>query len=1588
MSFAAYKMMQCPTGIDNCAAGFLTHSRSDFVPLQPDDLDAAEWSSRPRHHVGPLPNLVVTAANVLEVYAVRLQEDQQPKDASDDSRRGTLLDGIAGASLELECHYRFRLCPLADLVIFSFVSAEFTEGVECGASYAAMLHGNVETMAVLSIGGGDVSRKRDSIILTFADAKISVLEYDDSIHGLRTSSLHCFEGPEWLHLKRGREQFARGPVVKIDPQGRCGGVLIYDLQMIILKATQIELTYRVYTHRALVFCTSVGSEDVLVSHLQFADDTVMFLEPNANSFLHSLLILSLFEIISGLKINLSSCGLAVRQLEGCFLFPNFFHWSGFSVYSHEGGGLGLGNLVGSGLVGDDDAFGSSGAVAARIESSYMINLRDLDMRHVKDFTFVYGYIEPVMVILHERELTWAGRVSWTHHTCMISALSISTTLKQHPLIWSAVNLPHDAYKLLAVPSPIGGVLVIGANTIHYHSQSASCALALNNYAVTLDSRCQEIPRSSFNVELDAANATWLLSDVALLSTKTGELLLLMLVYDGRVVQRLDLSKSKASVLSSGITTIGNSLFFLASRLGDSMLVQFSCGSGVSMMSSNLKEEVGDIEVDAPSKRLRRSPSDALQDMVSGEELSLYGSATNRTESAQKSFSFAVRDSLINVGPLKDFSYGLRINADANATGIAKQSNYELVCCSGHGKNGSLCVLRQSIRPEVITEVELPGCKGIWTVYHKSTRSHNADSSKMADDDDEYHAYLIISLEARTMVLETADLLSEVTESVDYYVQGKTLAAGNLFGRRRVIQVYERGARILDGSFMTQDVSFGASNSESGSASESAIALSVSIADPFVLLRMSDGSIRLLIGDPSTCTISVTSPASFESSKGSVSSCTLYHDKGPEPWLRKTSTDAWLSTGVGEAIDGTDGAAQDHGDIYCVVCFDNGNLEIFDIPNFNCVFSVENFMSGKSHLVDALMKEVLKDSKQGDRDGVVNQGRKDNIPNMKVVELAMQRWSGQHSRPFLFGILSDGTILCYHAYLYESPDGTSKVEDSASAGGSIGLSSTNVSRLRNLRFVRVPLDAYPREDTSNGSPCQQITIFKNIGSYQGFFLSGSRPAWVMVLRERLRVHPQLCDGSIVAFTVLHNVNCNHGLIYVTSQGVLKICQLPSGSNYDSYWPVQKIPLKATPHQVTYFAEKNLYPLIVSFPVLKPLNQVISLVDQDFNHQNESQNMNPDEQNRFYPIDEFEVRIMEPEKSGGPWQTKATIPMQSSENALTVRMVTLLNTTSKENETLLAIGTAYVQGEDVAARGRILLFSLGKITDNPQTLVSEVYSKELKGAISALASLQGHLLIASGPKIILHKWNGTELNGIAFFDAPPLHVVSLNIVKNFILIGDIHKSIYFLSWKEQGAQLSLLAKDFGSLDCFATEFLIDGSTLSLMVSDDNRNIQIFYYAPKMSESWKGQKLLSRAEFHVGAHVTKFLRLQMLSTSDRAGSVPGSDKTNRFALLFGTLDGSIGCIAPLDEITFRRLQSLQRKLVDAVPHVAGLNPRAFRLFRSNGKAHRPGPDSIVDCELLCHYEMLPLEEQLEIANQIGTTRSQILSNLSDLSLGTSFL
>lgn len=47
--------------------------------------------------------------------------------------------------------------------------------------------------------------------------------------------------------------------------------------------------------------------------------------------------------------------------------------------------------------------------------------------------------------------------------------------------------------------------------------------------------------------------------------------------------------------------------------------------------------------------------------------------------------------------------------------------------------------------------------------------------------------------------------------------------------------------------------------------------------------------------------------------------------------------------------------------------------------------------------------------------------------------------------------------------------------------------------------------------------------------------------------------------------------------------------------------------------------------------------------------------------------------------------------------------LQNVTTDQTQTLLAIGTSYVQGEDVAAKGRIILVSVGQDPQEPSSWV---------------------------------------------------------------------------------------------------------------------------------------------------------------------------------------------------------------------------------------------------------------------------------------------
>ena len=60
--------------------------------------------------------------------------------------------------------------------------------------------------------------------------------------------------------------------------------------------------------------------------------------------------------------------------------------------------------------------------------------------------------------------------------------------------------------------------------------------------------------------------------------------------------------------------------------------------------------------------------------------------------------------------------------------------------SGYGKNGALCVLQRSVRPQVVTTFELPGCLDMWTVVGDGGGGGGGADGGPADG----HSFLILS----------------------------------------------------------------------------------------------------------------------------------------------------------------------------------------------------------------------------------------------------------------------------------------------------------------------------------------------------------------------------------------------------------------------------------------------------------------------------------------------------------------------------------------------------------------------------------------------------------------------------------------------------------------------------------------------------------------------------------------------------------------------------------------------------------------------------------------------------------------------------
>uniref|UniRef100_A0A8C3ALU5 Cleavage and polyadenylation specificity factor subunit 1 n=1 Tax=Cyclopterus lumpus TaxID=8103 RepID=A0A8C3ALU5_CYCLU len=1257
------------------------------------------------------------------------------------------------------------------------------EKLEQVASFS--LFGNIMSMASVQLVGAN----RDALLLSFKDAKLSVVEYDPGTHDLKTLSLHYFEEPE---LRDGFVQNVHIPIVRVDPENRCAVMLVYGTQLVVLP---------------------------------FRKDTLT---------------------------------------------------------DEQEGGVGEGPK-------------------SSFLPSYIIDVRELDEKllNIIDMKFLHGYYEPTLLILFEPNQTWPGRVAVRQDTCSIVAISLNIMQKVHPVIWSLSNLPFDCTQVMPVPKPIGGVVVFAVNSLLYLNQSVP------PYGVSLNSQTTGTTAFPLRVQdevkitLDCSQSDFIGYDKMVISLKGGEIYVLTLITDGmRSVRAFHFDKAAASVLTTCMVTMEPGYLFLGSRLGNSLLLKYT---------EKLQETPPEEGEEPPSKKKRVESSSNWTDEV--DEIEVYGSeAQSGTQLA--TYSFEVCDSILNIGPCANASMGepafLSEEFQSNP-----EPDLEVVVCSGYGKNGALSVLQRSIRPQVVTTFELPGCHDMWTVISNEEKEEVAAEEEEEvektdpplEDDTKKHGFLILSREDSTMILQTGQEIMELDTS-GFATQGPTVFAGNIGDNKYIIQVSPMGIRLLEGvtqlHFIPVDL---------GSP-----IVHCSVADPFVVIMTADGVVtmfalktdsymgkthRLALQKPQIPTVSQSRVIAlcayrdvsgmFTTENKASSSFvkedtviirsqseteTIIHDLSntvdDEEEMLYGESNAGAAHGRDEmgrsygsqGIFGSDGSSSKaEPSHWCIIIRENGVMEIYQLPDWRLVFLVKNFPVGQRVLVDSSSGQSAAQG-EGKKEEVTRQGE---IPLVKEVALVSLGYN--YSRPYLL-VHVEQELLIYEAFPY----------DQQQPQNNLKVRFKKVPHNINFREKKTKLKKDKKAESGGAeesSPVKsriaRFRYFEDISGYSGVFICGPSPHWMLVTsRGAIRLHPMTIDGSIESFSPFHNINCPKGFLYFNKQGELRISVLPTYLSYDAPWPVRKIPLRCTVHYVSYHVESKVYAVCTS--VKETCTRIPRMTG---------------EEKEFETIDRDDRYI-------NPQQERFSIQ--------------LISPVSWEIVILDVI-------EVVPEPGQPLTKNKFKV----------LYEKEQKGPVTALCHCHGYLVSAIGQKIFLWVLKDNDLTGMAFIDTQ-LYIHQMFSIKNFILAADLMKSVSLFRYQQESKTLSLVSRDAKPLEVYSIEFIVDNNQLGLLVSDRDKNLCVYMYLPEAKESFGGMRLLRRADFNAGANINTFWRMPCRGALE-AGSKKALTWDNKHITWFATLDGGVGMLLPMQEKTYRRLLMLQNALNSMLPHHAGLNPKAFR-------------------------------------------------------------
>merc|ERR1719219_505933 len=256
----------------------------------------------------------------------------------------------------------------------------------------------------------------------------------------------------------------------------------------------------------------------------------------------------------------------------------------------------------------------------------------------------------------------------------------------------------------------------------------------------------------------------------------------------------------------------------------------------------------------------------------------------------------------------------------------------------------------------------------------------------------------------------------------------------------------------------------------------------------------------------------------------------------------------------------------------------------------------------------------------------------------------------------------------------------------------------------------------------------------------------------------------------------------------------------------------------------------------------------------------------------------------------------------------------------------VGTGIVSPEDSEPKiGRILIFQWkdGKL--------HQVAEKEIKGCCYSLQPFNNKLLASINSTVRLWEWTADKELRLECSYFNNIIALYLKTRGDFILIGDLVRSITLLQYKTMEGSFEEIARDFSPNWMTAIEILDDDTFLG---AENAYNIFVCQRDSAASTDEERQQMSEVGQIHIGDMINVFRHGSLVMQNLGDSTTPHSG-----CVLFGTVHGAIGLVTQLPQDFFEFLQDLQKRLNRVIKSVGRIDHAEWRSFFNDKKTE--------DCE-----------------------------------------